>query len=154
MLDLLAMARQKGSDDRLRAQMLASIGIVCSTSDSGICFVVTHQLKQEHPHSEVLEVQMFDLCCSRLSIRRFQVLKLSFQEVLSSRVRGKAHWLFLHCVCHTLREKCGSDTHTMQRAIAGHVACITKTVSCWTLLRWCFHEFSLLVFIQWHFAGF
>jgi len=39
MLNLLAIARQKGSDDRLQAQMLVSIGIVHSTSALRICFV-------------------------------------------------------------------------------------------------------------------
>jgi len=39
MLDLVASARYKGSDDMLRAQMLVSIGVVRSTSAPGICFV-------------------------------------------------------------------------------------------------------------------
>jgi len=51
MLDLLAMARQKGSDDRLRAQTLVSIGIVHSTSALRICFVGDTPAKNRSTHT-------------------------------------------------------------------------------------------------------
>jgi len=60
----------------------------------------------------------------------FQVLKSSFQEVLSSRVRGTSHLLFSYCVHHTLCEKYGSDMYSMHPSIAGYFAYFTKAVSC------------------------
>jgi len=95
---------------------------------------VMQQPKWEYSHSKILEAQIFYLCCFRSLTGRFQVLKSFFQEVLSSRVGDKVHWLFSYCVSYTLCKKYGSDTYTIQRAIAGYFACITKTDSRWILI--------------------
>jgi len=134
--------------------MLVSIGIVRSMSASRICFVGDAPAKIGVPtlrssrSSDILSV-LFSLFT-----QSFQVLKSFYQEVLASRVRGRPNWLFSYCVYYTLCEKYGSDTYTIHRSIAGYFTYITKTVSCWTLPRWYFHGFSLLVFIQWYFTGF
>jgi len=134
--------------------MLASIGIVRSTSALCICFVGDTPAKIGVPtlrssrSSDILSV-LFSVLT-----QRFQVLKSFCQEVLSRWVRGRPHWLFSYCVYYTLCEKYGSDTHTTHRSIAGYFTYIMKTVSCWMLPWWYFHGFSLLIFIQWYFTGF
>jgi len=100
------MVRWKGSDDRLRAEMLASIGIVYSTSASRICFVGDAPAKtgaltlRSSRRLDVLSV-LFSLLA-----RRFQVLKSFLQGVLSSEVR-ETHCgdCFPSCLLHFVREK-------------------------------------------------
>jgi len=134
--------------------MLVSIGIVHSTSALRICFVGDTPAKIGVP--TLRSSRSLDILSVLFSLftQWFQVLKLFYQEVLSSRVRGTSHWLFSYCVYYTLCGKYGSDTYAIHRSIAEYFACIAKTVSCWMLPRWYFHEFSLLVFIQWYFTKF
>jgi len=134
--------------------MLVSIGIVHSTSALRICFVGDTPAKIGV--STLRSSRSLDILSVLFSLftQRFQVLKSSCQEVLSSRVRGMSHWLLSCCVCCILCGKCGSDTHPMHRSIAGHFTQITKTVSRWMLPRWYFREYPLLVAIQWHFTEF
>jgi len=130
--------------------------LASSTQQVPCAFVlwVIHQLKIGVPTLWSSWSSDVSFVLFSLFIQRFQVLKSFYQEVLSSRVKGVSHWPFSYCVYYTLCRKYGSDTCAIHCSIAGYFAYITKTVSRWILPRWYFHEFSLLVFIQWLFKEF
>jgi len=96
------MARQKGSNDRLRAQVLVSIGIVRSTSASRICFVGDTPAKMGAPTLRSFRSPDVLSMLFSLFVQRFQVLKSFHKEVLSSRVRGRSQRLFFPIVFVTL----------------------------------------------------
>ena len=133
--------------------MIVSISIVHSMSASGIYFVGDTPAKIGVPtlrsswSSDILSV-LFSFVNAAISSPQVVLSRSNFK--LSE--RHSAFAVFSYCVYYTLCEKYGSDTYVIQRAIAGCFAYITKTVSHWILPRWHFHEFSLLVFIQWYFT--